>query len=103
MFMAASGVICSRIPKKAYPFRLRPQPLVCLRRQPAGDHFLESGVVHEPGKDLFVLIHPLHEEGFEEVLEDQFKFVAGIDDGGLLEGFVGGCRFDYLIEEELVA
>lgn len=97
LFMIALYLL--RIPQIANALRLCPQPLVGLRGQPAGDHLLESGVVHEPGEDLFVLIHPFHEQGFEEVLEDQLELVPGIHDGCLLERLVGGCRLDNLIKE----
>ena len=58
--------------------------MIRLRCQPSGDRLAKFGVVHEAHEDLFVLVYAFHKEGFEQVLEDQFEFIAGVDRRGLL-------------------
>jgi hypothetical protein len=32
---------------------------------------LKGGIIHEPDEDILVLVHALHKESFEQVLEDE--------------------------------
>lgn len=70
--------------------------------QPTRNDFLEGLVVHETGENFFVLVHSFHEQCFQQILEHELKLVTRIDSRRLLQGHIRDCRFDNLIEEQLV-
>ena len=83
--------------------RVAAEPPVRLRGHPGGDDLLKRQIIHEPHEDLLVLIHALHEEILDQVLEHQFELVSGIHRRRLPQATVGHGSLDDLIEEELVS
>jgi hypothetical protein len=78
------------------------EPLVGLRGHPGGDNLLKRQIIHEAHEDLLVLIHTLHKEILDQVLEHQFEPITGIDCCRLPQVVVDHGGLDNLIEEELV-
>ncbi len=78
------------------------QAAVCLGRQTRRDGFAERRVVHETHEDFFVLVDALHDEGVQQILEDQLELILRIDGRCLLDGLVAQGNLDDLVEEQLV-
>lgn len=68
-----------------------------------GDQSLESFVIHEPSENFFVLIHPFHEKGFQQIFEQQLEFFTRIRNSYLPQVSVCHGGLDDLVEEQLVS
>ena len=66
------------------------------------DHFLELSVVHEPGRDVLVLLHVVDERTLQRLLEDVAEVLQRVRECGLSYRGIGDGIFADGIQERLV-
>jgi hypothetical protein len=78
------------------------QLLVNLPGKQGSNSFLKIRVVHVPSENFFVLVHALHEQSLQKVVEDERELVLWVHPSGLLKCRIRCGSLSNLIEEILI-